>query len=104
MTLVQEYVVDCCSKMFLTVLSEMPVINEGCFFIRTRLTVLAVFENAGEDGSSYSLIIKSFTLSDDFLFFFRFFSMKPLPVVVVVVVNSSMFFIIAAVCLFSSVV
>ena len=51
MSLVREYVVDCCSKMFLTVLYEMPVINEGCFFIKTHLTVLAVFENAGKDGT-----------------------------------------------------
>ena len=53
--------------MFLTVLSEIPVINERCFFIKTHLMVLAVFENAGEDGSSYLLIIKSL------IFLIRFF-------------------------------
>ena len=79
MTLVREYVVDCCSKMFLTVLSEMPLIIEGCFFIKTRVTVQAVFENGGEDGSSYLLIIKSLILSD-FLFFFCFYFTIPFHV------------------------
>ena len=102
MTLVQEYVVNCCSKMFLTVLSEMIVINEGCFFIKTRLMVLAVFENAGEDWSLYLLIIKSLIFLIRFLFmiivffvFFFFFFTIPSPVV-----NSSMFYILLQ-CVFS---
>ena len=66
-----EYVVEDCSKMFFVNLLVRWPWNFGYFFSIILHTVCAFFPNAGEPGSSYSLIIVSLIgFSNDFLIAF----------------------------------